>query len=52
MVGLVGGGIVINGAYLSSFRIDNFSKLFLVSVSEFCHQIDETELFARPDTLS
>ena len=36
------------------FDIDNFSKLFSVGVSEFCHQInfDETELFVRPDTLS
>ena len=36
------------------FHIDNFSKLFSLGVSEFCHQInfDGTELFARPDTLS
>ena len=34
--------------------VDNFSKLFLVSMSEFCHQInfDGNELFVRPDTLS
>ena len=38
----------------NSFHIDNFAKLFSVSVSEFCHQInfDGNELFARPDTVS
>ena len=32
----------------------SFSKLFSVSVSEFCHQInfDGNELFTRPDTLN
>ena len=35
-------------------HIDKFSYLFLVGVSEFCHQInfDGNELFVRPDTLS
>ena len=35
------------------FHIDNFSKLFSLGVSEFCHQInfDGNELFPRPDTL-
>ena len=36
------------------FYIGNFSKLLLVSVSEFGHQniFEWNELFARPDTLS
>ena len=35
------------------FHMDNFSQLFSVSVSEFCHQHNfvGTELFERPDTL-
>ena len=49
---LDGGGFVLNGATPSSFQIDNFSKLVLVSVSEFCHTntFDGNEMLARLDT--